>query len=140
MFTDILEKKELDRLYKKYKDEGEYSAGVIIMEIIDNLFIREQETILNLAFDTTIISILKLHKQKKKLKKGYFDTINFYKWLEKNEMAEINLANLHCFKLRDSLVEEIRKIKERESAVLQLIASWSAIIIAIFALFFSVFL
>ena len=138
MFIDILKEKELEHLYRIYKEEGKSSAGSIIIDIINKLITRKDEIILNLTIDTTIINIFKLNKQKNKLKKGYGEILNFYEWLEKKGMARINIANIKLSEIRDSLAKEIRKAKEHETAILEVIASWGSIILSIIAISISI--
>ncbi|MCE7741339.1 MAG: hypothetical protein GOP50_02670 [Candidatus Heimdallarchaeota archaeon] len=138
MFADILEQSTLEHLFSTYKKEGKSSAGAIIIDIVNRLITRKNETLLNLTVDTTVINICKLNSQKKKLKKGYFEIINFYEQLKERGMERINVADVQISKIRDSLAEEIRGIKERETAILEVIASWGSIILSIIAIIISI--
>lgn len=84
------------------------------------------------------MNIFKLNKQNKKLTKGLTEITGFYKWL--NDEFKIEKYDYYkdtTSELIDSLTKEIRKIKERITVILELYASWGAIIIAIIAIILS---
>ena len=138
MFSDILIEDDFEQIFETYNKEGESQAGGIILDIIIKLFERKKETIRNLIENRTVINYYKLKKQKIKLETGYIDVLNFYKYLEKHKMEKLNIANIKLDELLDLLRAEIRLIKERITAVLQLYAGILALVIALLAIFVSV--
>ena len=139
MFTDILTKEEKEKIIQIYKEEGEKSFFDRLSKAYEKLILRNNETTQDLAIETTVMNIFKLNKQNKKLKKGYTEITEFYKWLnDEFRIEKYDYYRNKTSELIDSLVEEIRKIKERETAVLQLIAAWGAIIISIIAIIVTV--
>ena len=135
MFTDILTKEEFENIHQIHVVEGKDSAFKRLALVYEKLILRNNETTLDLAIETTVMNIFKLKKQNKKLKKGYTEITDFYKWLnDEFRIEKYDYYRNTTSELKDSLLEEKRKIKERETAVLQLIATWGAIILAIIAI------
>ena len=144
MFADILYEERLNQIYELYtsKDDtgkDKSSAGSIIIDIINELEKRRDEYLLEILKETTVINIFKLTKKKKKLEKGFDEVSYFYKWLEERKMIEINIANIMLTKVLESLAIEIRTMKERETAIFQLISGILALVIALIAIFLSIF-
>ncbi len=138
MFTDILTKKELDNILQIHSTEGENPFFKRLALVYEKLILRNDETTLDLAIETTVMNIFKLNKQKKKLKKGFTKITEFYNWLnDKYGIEKYDHYRNTNSKLINSLAEEIRKVKERITAILELYASWGAIIIAIIAIIVS---
>lgn len=140
MFTDILTKEEFENIHQIHVVEGKDSAFKRLALVYEKLILRNNETTQDLAIETTVMNIFKLNKQKKKLKKGYTEIDDFYKRL--NDEFEIEKKDHYrntTSELKDSLLEEIRKIKERETAILQLYAGIFTLVIAIIAIFVSIF-
>ncbi|MBA7554802.1 hypothetical protein ES705_47437 [subsurface metagenome] len=135
MFTDILTKDELKNINQMFLAEGEKSFFERLSKVYEKLISRNNEIFLDLAIGTTVMNIFKLNKQNRKLKKGYTEISEFYKWLnDEFRIEKYDYYRNTTSELIDSLVEEKRKIKERETAVLQLFAAWGAIIISIIAI------
>jgi hypothetical protein len=139
MFSDIIGKKEMDHILKTYKQEGENSAGTIILDIIIELFKRKKETIRRHSEDSTVMRLFKLNKQKKELQKGFNEVTDFYEFLEKHGMETFNIANIKCDELLDFLTIEKRILSERITAVLEVYAGILALVIALVAIFVSIF-
>ena len=140
MFSDIIGKKDMDYILETYKHEGENSVGTMIMDIIIGLFRRKKETIRSHSENSTVIKICKLNKQKKELQKGFNEVTDFYKFLEKHGMEMSNSANIKCDELLDFLTIEKRILSERITAVLEVYAGILALVIAIIAIFVSIFI
>jgi hypothetical protein len=109
----------------------------MIVDIINEFRKQKDDYFLKILKDTTVINIFKLNKKKKELEKGFDEVTSFYKWLEEREMIKLNLANIMLTKELESLAIEIRTMKERETAILEVLASWSAIVLSITALVIS---
>ena len=138
MFTDILTKKELENIHQIYSAEEKDPFFKRLALVYEKLILRNDETNLDLAIETTVLNIFKLNKQNKKLNKGLTEITGFYKWL--NDEFKIENSDHYrnnTLELIDSLTKEIRKVKERITAILELYASWGAIIIAIIAIILS---
>ncbi len=124
MFTDILTKDELKNINQIFLAEGEKSFFERLSKVYEKLISRNNEIFLDLAIGTTVMNIFKLNKQNRKLKKGYTEISEFYKWLnDEFRIEKYDYYSNTTSELIDSLVEEKRKIKERETAVLQLFAA-----------------
>jgi len=111
MFTDILTKEELKNIRLIYLAEGENSFFERLSKVYEKLILRNNETTLDFAIETTVMNIFKLNKQNKKLKKGYTEIDDFYKWL--NDEFEIEKKDHYrntTLELNDSLLGELRKI------------------------------
>ena len=117
MFTDILTKEEFENIHQIHVVEGKDSAFKRLALVYEKLILRNNETTLDLAIETTVMNIFKLKKQNKKLKKGYTEITEFYKWL--NDEFRIEKYDHYCnatSELMDSLVEEKRKIKKTRNS------------------------
>ena len=141
MFTDILDENELKRIYKMYKAEGISATksiiGNIVAELSQQYYLLEE----GLNLDTTVLNAFKLIKQLKKIQKGYSQILYFYKWLNEKfrRLEAIEFSN-EVLAIGEYLAEAIRKIKERITAVIQVYAGISALVIAIIAIIISIVL
>lgn len=139
MFTDILTKKELDNIHQIYSAEGETPFFKRLAFVYEKIILRNDETNLDLARETTVLNIFKLNKQNKKLNKGLTEITEFYnRFNDKFRIGKKDYYKNTTSDLINSLTKEIRKIKERITAILQLYASWGSTILAIIAIIISI--
>ncbi len=139
MFTDILTKKELETIHQIQLAEGKDPSFKRLALVYEKLILRNNEITLDLALETTVMNIFKLNKQNKKLKKGYTEITEFYKWLnDEFRIEKYDYYRNTTSELIDSLLEKIRKLKERITAILELYASWGSIFLAIMAIIISI--
>ena len=141
MFTDILEKNELERICLTYNLEGIESINSRLTLITGKLLRQHYLSEQDLNLDTTVLNFFKLMKQQKKLQSGYSEILDFDKWLNENFRNQeiINFSN-NALGIGEDLAGEIRKIKERITVVLQLYAGIGALLMAIIAISISVIL
>ena len=123
MFTEILRQERLEKIYDLFQEEGESSVGGFIIDIINELEKKMKKHFLEMVRVSATFNIFKIRKQKIELEKSFDEIEYFYNWLEKRDMIYINIANMMLSKILESLAEEIRKTKERETAFLEVLAS-----------------
>lgn len=140
MFTEILKEEKLEEISKTYKKGGCYSAVTEIYVIVIKLCLKNNTFANELVIDKTIINIFKIKKLRERAQEGRFQLAKFSNWLLKEFRSEKELIvfDSKIVELLNHFEEYIIRLKERETALLEIIASWGSIFLAIIAITISI--
>ena len=144
MFTKILNEEKLNEIIKTIKKEDvkredRDSAIAELKAIISGIIMKNNEFSLELARDKTILNIRKIKKLREKAQEGNIQLSNFSSWLLGDFRSEREFFECHetIISLLNNFEEYIIRLKERETALLDVFASWGSLLIAIVAIIIS---
>ncbi len=141
MFTEILKEEKLKKITKilkkeDVKKEDRDSAIAKLGAIESETISKNNEFAQELAMDKTILNILKIKKLRERAQEGNIQLNKFNNWLVRDFIFDKKSYEYHkrIISLINQFEKHIIRLKERETALLDVFASWGSLLVAILAI------
>ena len=144
MFTEILKEEKLNEIIELLKKENKDSANTKIASMVNRIILKNNEFAQELARDKTILNFCKIRKLRTRAQKGNNQLNEFNSRLVKEIVSGEKTLRLRFHKpvveMLNNFEDYITRLKERETALLEVFASFGSLIVALLAIGISLWL
>ena len=139
MFTEILEEKKRKEIIKTFKKEGRGGVYGQIETIVHELALKNNEFDDELVRDKSILRYFKIKKLRKRAQEGHSQLNKFSDCILNDFNSDVKIVafNRKIIELLNLFEKYVIRLKERETALIEVFASFGSLLVAIIAIIIS---